>query len=115
MKDNWKKRQGIVYSTNESFKYEIDSNEEVETLSPAKQNLKIFTDTKQRKGKIVTIVSGFIGKEDDLNILAKEVKTKCGTGGTVKDGEIIIQGDFTEKIYDFLVKLNYKTKKICSK
>lgn len=111
MKNNWKKREGIVYSTNQEFKYELNSPEEIETLEPEKQNLKILLDKKHRNGKTVTIISGFIGTEDDLDSMAKKVKTKCGTGGSVKDGEIIVQGEFVNKIYDYLISLNYRVKK----
>jgi translation initiation factor 1 len=111
MKNDWKKRDGIVYSTNNDFEYEYNTPEELETLSPEKQNLKVFIDKKQRKGKIVTIILGFIGTEEDLNNLAKNIKTKCGTGGSAKDGEIIIQGDFLDKIQNYLADLNYKIKK----
>ncbi|MDR2008872.1 MAG: translation initiation factor [Bacteroidales bacterium] len=112
MKTNWKNREGIVYSTNQDFEYDYDLPDEKETLIPEKQNLKVFTDNKKRKGKIVTIIAGFIGTDDDLNSLAKELKTKCGAGGSAKDGEIIVQGEFRDKIYDFLQNKNYRVKKI---
>ena len=110
MSKNWKNREGIVYSTNQNFEYDTNEIEEPETLEPQKQNLKVYVDRKQRKGKSVTIVSGFVGKDDDLNELAKMIKTKCGTGGSAKDGEIIIQGEMINKISEFLTKNNYKFK-----
>ena len=111
MSKDWKERLGTVYSTNPDFQYEYDKEEEPDTPEPAKQNLKISKDKKQRKGKTVTIVSGFIGKETDLETLGKRLKTKCGTGGSVKSGEIIIQGDFLEKVAEMLISEGYKVKK----
>jgi len=112
MAKDWKDRLGMVYSTNPNFEYQHSTNsEEEETLNPQKQNLKVCRDKKQRKGKTVSLVSGFIGKEDDLKELGKMLKTKCGVGGTVKDGEIIIQGDFVEKIIEILIKEGYKVKR----
>ncbi len=101
-KKNKKQKTGIVYSTNQNFDYEYDEASEPETLKPSKQSLKIKLDKKQRKGKIVTLVLGFTGKTEDLKNLAKILKTKCGVGGSVKDGEIIIQGDFREKVTQIL-------------
>jgi translation initiation factor 1 len=111
MPKDWKERLGMVYSTNPDFKYEYDKEEEPDTLEPSRQNLKIYRDKKQRKGKTVTIVSGFIGKDADLEALGKKLKTKCGTGGSVKNREIIIQGDFLEKVAEILVSEGYKVKK----
>ncbi|MCB8999982.1 MAG: translation initiation factor [Bacteroidales bacterium] len=108
--NDWKDRLGIVYSTNQEFSYEKGSGEEEETLPPEKQSLKIQLSTKHRKGKSVTLITGFVGKEEDLKSLEKEIKTKCATGGSVKDGEIIIQGDLREKISGFLKSKNYKVK-----
>lgn len=107
-----KKQQsgGIVYSTNPDFVPQHDEPEEQETLSPAQQQLKVVLDKKQRAGKVVTLVNGFIGKEDDLEKLGKELKTKCGTGGSVKDGQILIQGDYREKILKWLQDWGYKAK-----
>lgn len=105
-----KKPSGIVYSTNPDFNYEYDHSEEQETLSPEKQNLKIKTDSKQRKGKIVTIISGFTGTDNDLNILGKELRTFCSSGGSVKEGDIIIQGDMKERIFKYLISKSYKVK-----
>lgn len=106
-----KKPTGIVYSTNPDFKFEFDEVEEHETLPPQQQDLRVWIDRKQRAGKQVTLVTGFVGSTNDLEVLGKLLKTKCGTGGTVKDGEIIIQGDVREKIMDILAKSGYKAKK----
>ncbi len=108
--NDWKKRLGTVYSTNPDFNYETENDNEQDTLENAKQLLIVFTDNKQRKGKIVTLVTGYVGKLEDLEMLAKMLKTKCGVGGSVKDGEIIIQGDFKQKIKELLEKEGYKVK-----
>ncbi|MBV7533648.1 translation initiation factor [Chitinophaga sp. sic0106] len=102
---------GIVYSTDPNFSLEPEPQEEQETLAPANQMLKVKLDTKQRAGKVVTIVDGFAGKEEDLEKLGKELKTKCGTGGSVKDGIILIQGDYREKILKWLQDWGYKKTK----
>jgi len=107
---DWKERLGIVYSTNHDFNYERACNDEETTLPPEKQNLHIQLSTKHRKGKTVTLITGFIGKTEDLQLLEKELKSKCATGGTSKAGEIIIQGDFREKIGIYLKSKNYKVK-----
>lgn len=99
---------GLVYSTDPNFRLEDDSTEQQETLLPSRQRLKIRLDTKHRGGKTVSLIEGFIGKEEDLEELGKKIKTFCGTGGSVKDGIIIIQGDQREKIKQGLVKLGYK-------
>lgn len=101
---------GIVYSTNPDFKQEHHEPEEVETLPPAQQQLRVKLDTKQRGGKVVTLVDGFVGKEDDLEKLGKELKTKCGTGGSAKDGQILVQGDYKEKVVKWLQDWGYKAK-----
>ena len=110
MTKNWKERLGTVYSTNPDFKYHLEGDEEVETLPKEKQLIYISLDAKQRKGKTVTLVQNFIGKTEDLEILAKLLKTKCGVGGSAKDGEIVIQGDFKQKIKELLEKEGYKVK-----
>jgi len=108
--NDWKDRLGIVYSTKQDFNYEGGEKMSDETLPPEKQNLRIQLSTKHRKGKTVTLITGFIGMENDLKSLEKEIKTKCATGGSCKDGEIIIQGDFREKITVFLKSKSYKVK-----
>jgi translation initiation factor 1 len=100
----------FVYSTNDDFEFEDDNIEE-ETLPPNQQNLIAKLERKGRAGKTVSIVEGFVGNDEDLKDLAKFIKNKCGTGGSVKDGEIIIQGDFRQKIVDSLKKEGYKIKK----
>lgn len=110
-KSSNKNRSGVVYSTDPDFQFDDNNTEDVVTLPPQQQMLKVFLDKKMRAGKQVTLITGFVGKEDDLIDLGKLIKTKCGVGGTVKDGEIIIQGDFRDKILDILTKANYKAKK----
>ena len=106
-----KERINVVYSTNPDFQYEYDEEIEQETLPVDKQNLRVSLDSKQRKGKTVTLISGFIGKDDDLTKLAKELKNKLGVGGSTYDGEILIQGDQKVKTIEILKKLGYtKTK-----
>lgn len=103
--------QGIVYSTNPDFRYLSDDSEITETLEPNMQDLRVQLDRKQRAGKAVTLVTGFIGKQSDLELLGKKLKQKCGVGGSAKDGQIIIQGDLREKIYSLLLLEGYKVKK----
>jgi translation initiation factor 1 len=106
-----KKRINVVYSTDPDFKYEYENDEaEAETLPPAKQKLKVSLDTKQRKGKEVTLISGFVGKKEDLEALGKTLKTFCGIGGSAKDGEIILQGDCREKVKSKLTEMGYAVK-----
>ena len=100
----------IVYSTNSNFKFDDEDNDEVETLAPEKQKLTISIDSKKRAGKTVTLIKGFIGKEEDMESLSKKIKTCCGTGGSAKEGEIIIQGNFKDKIFIFLSNLKYNVK-----
>ena len=115
MKNNndWKERLNVVYSTNPNFNYETDDDEEQVTLAPAQQNLRVQLDRKNRGGKVVTLITGFVGTDNDLKDLGKFLKTKCGVGGAAKDGEIIVQGDFKQKILELLKKEGYtKTKPI---
>ncbi len=110
-----KKNKGIaspmVYSTDPNFKIEVEE-ENIETISPADQMLRVILETKHRAGKTVTIVYGFVGKEEDLSTLSKALKNHCGTGGSVKDGEIIIQGDHRQKLFQYLQKAGYKKVKL---
>ena len=102
---------GIVYSTDPAFKPETDQQPEEQTLEPAQQKLLLRLDTKHRSGKAVTLVENFVGTEDDLEKLGKQLKTFCGTGGSVKDWQVIIQGDQREKIFQWLIKNGYKKTK----
>ena len=111
MGKNKKKRIDIVYSTEDSFEYDYEEEFEEQTLNPSDQNLKVFIDRKSRKGKTVILVSGFIGQQEDLKELSKQIKTKIGVGGSAKDGEIIIQTEDREKVCTILSNLNYKFKK----
>lgn len=112
MSKNWKDRLGTVYSTDPDYNYQHKEKEEADTLPPVQQHLVVCTDHKQRKGKVVTLVQQFVGKTEDLEALAKLLKTKCGVGGSAKDGEIVIQGDFKVKVKDILQKEGYKVKVI---
>lgn len=108
MKNNdWKERLNVVYSTNPDFGYEKDNDEEQATLDAARQNLRVQLDRKNRGGKVVTLITGFVGSENDLKELGKLLKTKCAVGGAAKDGEVIIQGDFKQKILEILKKEGY--------
>lgn len=109
MAQDWKSRLGVVYSTNPDFKYTQEQEEETETpsLEPEKQKLTVSIDRKGRSGKQVTLISGFSGREEDLQTLEKLLKRKCGTGGSSKDGEILIQGDMRDKIVEILKKEGY--------
>ena len=106
-----KERLNVVYSTNPNFQYETETSNELETLTKQQQKLYVSIDRKLRGGKEVTLVEGFIGLEEDLKELGKTLKTKCGVGGSVKEGEIIIQGNFKEKVAELLIKEGYQVKK----
>ena len=110
-KNAFKNREGVVYSTNPEFEYNERNSFFQETIPNNQQNLTVLLDRKSRAGKVVTLVQGFIGLDSDCKELAKKLKTHCGVGGSQKDGEIIIQGDFKEKVYQLLIKEGYKVKK----
>ncbi len=105
-----KNRQDVVYSTNPDFNYSFDDEETIENLAPKEQLLYVSIDRKNRGGKEVTLVEGFVGNSEDLNDLAKTLKSKCGVGGSAKDSDIIIQGKFKEKIADLLKGMGYQVK-----
>ncbi len=109
-KKNKPDTRGFVYSTDPNFSFEEEQSN-AETLAPAQQKLKIRLDTKHRAGKAVTLVDGFVGKEEDLEDLGKKLKSFCGTGGSAKDGEIIVQGDQRDKVLQWLIKNGYKLAK----
>lgn len=112
MADNdWKKRLGVVYSTDPDFRYEEATEKEPDTLPPAAQRLTVSIDRRNRGGKQVTLVSGFIGTEEDLAALGRKLKIKCGVGGSAKDGEITIQGDFRDRVTGLLAEMGYKAKR----
>ncbi len=106
------KKSGTVYSTNPNFQFEIDEEEKFDTLTPNQQELRVHLDRKNRAGKTATIVKGFIGSDDDLIALGKQLKSACGVGGSVKDGEIIIQGEKRDQVMAYLEKKSYKTKRV---
>ena len=109
---DWKSRLGVVYSTNPDFQYETAAPEaEADTLPPERQRLTVRIDRRQRAGKQVTLVDGFVGRADDLTALAKTLKTKCGVGGTAKDGQITIQGDLRDKVVALLQGMGYNAKR----
>ncbi|NDV80157.1 translation initiation factor [Dysgonomonas sp. 511] len=105
--NDWKDRLNVVYSTNPDYKYEKEDEQEEETLPKDKQQLRISLDKRNRKGKSVTLITGFTGTTEDLEALGKFLKVKCGVGGSAKDGEIIVQGDFRAKILELLHKEGY--------
>jgi translation initiation factor 1 len=109
--NDWKARLGVVYSTNPDFRYETEAEAEAETLPPGKQRLLVTIDRRNRGGKQVTLVTGFVGTADDLKELGKTLKTRCGVGGSAKDGEITVQGDFRDKVVALLKEMGYNAKR----
>ncbi len=105
--NDWKKRLNIVYSTNPDYHFNEGDDDNVETIPKEKQMLRISLDKRNRKGKAVTLITGFAGSEDDLEELGKLLKSKCGVGGSAKDGEIIVQGDNRQKVLEILQKEGY--------
>jgi translation initiation factor 1 len=106
-KNDWKDRLNIVYSTNPDFQYSTDEKEETETLPKQQQKLRVSIEKNHRGGKTVTIVKNFVGSDEDIKELGRLLKTRCGVGGTTKEGEILIQGEFKEKIIEILKKEGY--------
>lgn len=102
--------KNFVYSTNPDFKFESEQDQSENTISNSQQSLRIFPDRRNRKGKTVTVISGFQGQAEDLKALEKKLKSLCGAGGTVKDSEILLQGNFIQKIADYLKNEGYKVK-----
>jgi translation initiation factor 1 len=111
MENDWKKRLGIVYSTDPDYQFDPGEVNEPGTLPPGEQKLYVRLDRKNRKGKRVTLVEGFVGNAEALKTLGKELKNKCGVGGSVKEGEIILQGDFRDKIVILLKEKGYQVKR----
>ena len=112
-KDNdWKDRLNIVYSTNKDFQYEQEEEETTESIPKEKQLLRVQLDKKNRKGKSVTLITGFTGTDDNLRTLERLLKSKCGVGGSSKDGEILIQGDFRQKVLEILKNEGYVKSRI---
>lgn len=109
--NDWKNRLGVVYSTNPDFEYATACQVQEETPEPGKQHLTVRIDRRQRAGKQVTLVEGFVGSSDDLAALAKTLKTRCGVGGSAKDGEITVQGDNRDKVVEILKSLGYNAKR----
>jgi translation initiation factor 1 len=110
IKKNKPDTRGFVFSTDPNFQFE-EQNENAETLLPKQQKLRIKLETKHRAGKAVTLVEGFVGKNEDLEELGKKLKSFCGTGGSAKDGEIIVQGDHRDKVLQWLLKNGYSSSK----
>ena len=109
--NDWKKRDGVVYSTNSDFEFNYSESTSQATLPPQQQSLKVLLDKSMRAGKQVTLVTGFVGSSDDVEKLGKMLKTKCGVGGSVKDGEVLIQGDHRDKVVQILAMEGYKAKR----
>lgn len=111
-KSSKKNRVNVVYSTNPDFSYESEDESDATTLAPEEQNLRVMIDRKQRKGKEVTLVTEFVGTDEDLKDLGKKLKQRCGVGGAAKDGEIMIQGNFKVKVLELLAEWGYKAKPV---
>ena len=111
MDNDWKNRLGVVFSTNPDFQYQKETEEEAETLPPEKQRLIVGIDRRNRGGKQVTLVTGFVGTEADLKELGRALKVRCGVGGSAKDGEITIQGDLRDKVTALLKEMGYNAKR----
>ena len=109
--NDWKDRLGVVFSTNPDFAYQTEQTAQAETLPPAKQRLVVGIDRRNRGGKQVTLVTGFAGKEEDLKELGRQLKVKCGVGGSAKDGEITVQGDLRDKVTALLKEWGYNAKR----
>ena len=108
---DWKSRLGVVYSTNPDFEYQRVAEQEEQTLEPSRQRLTVRIDRRQRAGKQVTLIEGFVGTRADLESLAKTLKTRCGVGGSAKEGEITIQGDLRDKVTALLQSMGYNAKR----
>ena len=112
MGDNdWKSRLGMVYSTDPNFRFRTEEEPDIETPPAGKQDLRVWLDRRHRAGKQVTLVKGFVGSDEDLRELARLLKSRCGVGGTIKEGEIVIQGDFRDRVVDILLREGYRAKK----
>ncbi len=111
MSNDWKSRLGMVYSTDPDYQYRTAEEEQAETLPARQQQLRVWLDRKQRAGKVVTLVKGFVGRDEDLAELARMLKNKCGVGGSAKEGEILIQGDHRDRVAELLLKAGYNCKK----
>ncbi len=111
MSNDWKSRLGMVYSTDPDYQYRTAEEEQAETLPARQQQLRVWLDRKQRAGKVVTLVKGFVGRDEDLAELARMLKNKCGVGGSAKEGEIVIQGDHRDRVAELLLKAGYNCKK----
>ena len=111
MSNDWKSRLGMVYSTDPDYQYRTAEEEQAETLPARQQQLRVWLDRKQRAGKVVTLVKGFVGRDEDLAELARMLKNKCGVGGSAKEGEIVIQGDHRDRVVAILTAAGYRCKK----
>jgi len=110
MDNDWKKRLGMVYSTNPEYQFNSEQEEAIERLAPNQQTLYISLDRKNRKGKSVTLINGYVGTGEELKALARELKSKCGVGGSAREGEILIQGDFRDRIASLLKEKRFHVK-----